>query len=336
MRILITGVSGFLGWNLFQHFKDTYHILGTFGRHHPDDDGGNFAHLDIRYTAEVNRICRSFSADVIIHTAAMTFPEECMNNMALAREINISETENIARAAEKDKARLIFISTDRVFGGEKGGYKEDDPTEPRGHYGRTKLAGEEIVKSIVSNYIVLRLPLMYGPPSPFSSSFLGFMLDGFRNNRPLELFQDQFRTPLYVEDAGAGIKILLARPELTELYHLGGSERINRSDFGYRMAEIFKFDPSVIRPTLMTDKPGIPPTPTDATLNSGKFFQATGFRGRDVTKGLLTLFRNITSNNKLIYNEGHEDHEGGIENGGWGMENRDYSLFSIPHFQKTS
>jgi dTDP-4-dehydrorhamnose reductase len=162
------------------------------------------------------------------------------------------------------------------------------------------------------------------------------MLDGFRNNRPLELFQDQFRTPLYVEDAGAGIKILLARPELTELYHLGGSERINRSDFGYRMAEIFKFDPSVIRPTLMTDKPGIPPTPTDATLNSGKFFQATGFRGRDVTKGLLTLFRNITSNNKLIYNEGHEDHEGGIENGGWGMENRDYSLFSIPHFQKTS
>ena len=336
MRILITGVSGFLGWNLFQHFKNTYHILGTFGRHHPDDDGGNFAHLDIRYTAEVNRICRSFSADVIIHTAAMTFPEECMNNMALAREINISETENIARAAEKDKARLIFISTDRVFGGEKGGYKEDDPTGPKGHYGRTKLAGEEIVKSIVSNYIILRLPLIYGPPSPFSSSFLGFMLDGFRNNRSLELFQDQFRTPLYVEDAGAGIKILLARPELTGLYHLGGSERINRSDFGYRMAEIFKFDPSVIRPTLMTDKPGIPPTPTDATLNSGKFFQATGFRGRDVTKGLLTLFRNITSNNKLIYNEGHEDHEGGIENGGWGMENRDYSLFSIPHFQKTS
>ena len=212
-----------------------------------------------------------------------------MNNMALSREINISGTENIARAAEKEKARLIFISTDRVFSGDTGNYRETDRPGPRGHYGKTKLAGEEIVESIASDWVILRLPLMYGPPSPFSSSFLGFMLDGFRDNSTLELFQDQFRTPIYVSDAGHGIEIILDRPELTGVYHLGGSERINRSDFGYRMAEILGFNPSVIRPTLMSDKTGIPPTPADATLDSGKFFRATGFRGRDVTEGLLAL-----------------------------------------------
>ena len=125
------------------------------------------------------------------------------------------------------------------------------------------------------------------------------MLDGFRNNSTLELFQDQFRTPIYVSDAGHGIEIILDRPELTGVYHLGGSERINRSDFGYRMAEILGFDPSVIRLTLMSDKTGIPPTPADATLDSGKFFRATGFRGRDVTEGLESLkskgyFENLT------------------------------------------
>ena len=292
MRILITGVSGFLGWNLFQYFRDSHHILGTFGRHRPDNYGGTFAHLDIRNREDVSRICRSFSPDIIIHTAALTSPAECVNNMELAREINVSGTENIARTAERESARLIFISTDRVFSGEKGGYKETDQTGPLGHYGKTKLSGEELVKNITSDYIILRLPLMYGPPSPFSPSFLGFMLVGFRNNRTLELFQDQFRTPLYVEDAGGGIEIILDRTELSGVYHLGGSEIISRSDFGYRMAEIFGFDPSVIRPTLMSEKPGIPPTPADATLDSNKFFRATGFRGRGVTEGLESLQSN--------------------------------------------
>jgi dTDP-4-dehydrorhamnose reductase len=302
MRILITGVSGFLGWNLFQYLKNTYHILGTFGRHCPEQDGGNFAHLDIRETVEVNRICRSFSPDIIIHTAALTSPAECMANKNLAREINVSGTENIVSAAEEEKARMIFISTDRVFSGDTGDYRETDPTGPRGHYGKTKLAGEEIVESIASDCVILRLPLMYGPPSPFSSSFLGFMLDGFRNNSTLELFQDQFRTPIYVADAGHGIEIILDRPELTGVYHLGGSERINRSDFGYRMAEIFGFDPSVIRPTLMSKKTNNPPTPADATLDSGKFFRATGFRGRDVTEGLKSLQSNDSYRSLEIHN----------------------------------
>jgi len=289
MRILITGGSGFLGWNLCQYFKDTHHILGTFGLNRPEDSTTELVHLDIRDEAEVYRICESFTPDIIIHTVAIASPAECMNNMDRAWEVNVSGTGNISKAAAREKARLIFISTDRVFSGEKGEYIETDSTVPRGQYGRTKLAGEEIVRKIATDYIVLRLPLMYGPPSPFHSSFLEFMLDGFINGGTLELFQDQFRTPLYSEDAGRGIELLLDNPQLTGIYHLGGSERINRSDFGYRMAEIFGFDPSVIRPALMAKKTGIPPTPFDASLNSDKFFRATGFRGRDVTEGLKSL-----------------------------------------------
>ena len=105
MRILITGGSGFLGWNLLQHFKDTHHILGTFGRHRPEDAGGEFIHLDIRDAVEVRRVVRSVGPDIIIHTAAMTSPAECMRNKNLAREINLSGTENIARAAKEEKAR---------------------------------------------------------------------------------------------------------------------------------------------------------------------------------------------------------------------------------------
>lgn len=290
MLILITGISGFLGWNLFHFLRSGHRIIGTYGNNRPDVTGAEFFPLDIRDQQAVDRTVRKISPDVIIHTAAMTSPAECMKNQDSAWEINVLGTKHIARAAQEKNSRLIFISTDRIFNGDKHDYyDETDTPAPSGHYGRTKLEGEKIVKNIVTDHIILRLPLMYGPPSPYHSSFLGFMFDGFLHHKTIELFQDQFRTPLYSDDAAKGIRYALEHPDLLGIYHLGGSERISRSCFGYRMAEIFGFDPSLIRPILMEEKSDIPPTPADVSLNSEKFFLATGFRGRNVINGLKSL-----------------------------------------------
>ncbi len=288
-RIMITGVSGFFGWNLFHCLKSRYRILGMYGCHRPRITGGKLFPLDIRDGTAVDRVCREFTPEIIIHAAAVTSPAECMNNKERAREINVTGTENIARAAREKDARLIFISTDRVFDGKKGDYNETDIPLPLGHYGKTKLAGEELVRAITPDYLILRLPLMYGPPSPFHGSFLEFMLEGFRSQSTINLFTDQYRTPLYVEDAGRGIELILDHPELTGLYHLGGSERVNRADFGYRMAEIFGLDPAIINQIRMDERSSIPPTPADVSLNSDKLFRAIGFRGRNVTDGLVAL-----------------------------------------------
>ncbi len=302
-KLLITGVSGFLGWNLFHFLAGRYSLLGTYGRHRVESGAGETAALDIRDGAAVERVCRAFSPGVVIHAAAITSPAKCMRDREEAWAANVGGTENVARAARDLAARIIFISTDRVFDGRKGDYAETDAPGPLGQYGKTKLAGEEIVRETVPGHLILRLPLMYGAPSPCSESFIGFMLAGFREHTRIDLFTDQYRTPLYVEDAGRGMELILEDDKLTGLYHLGGPERINRSDFGYRMADRFGFDRSLINPVRMAERPHSPPTPLDASLNSEKFFRTTGFRGRGVDAGLSAL-RKI-----LLNHEGHEEHE---------------------------
>lgn len=288
-KILITGVSGFLGWNLFRSLKKRYPVAGTFFHHHPPREKGDITRLDLREGEAVEKIISEYSPGTIIHTAAITSPAECRKNPGRARSINVQGTINIARAAVLAGSRLIYISTDRVFSGRRGDYKEEDSPAPLGTYGETKLEGEERIKQIAAPYLILRLPLMYGLPSPFHGSFINWMIDAFRSRQPLFLFTDQFRTPLYVGDAVQGIKLLLRRAELEGVYHLGGPEKISRAAFGFKLAEIFGFDPAAIRSIPMADKPHLPPSPADVSLNSDKFFRDTGFRARSVEEGLLSL-----------------------------------------------
>ena len=295
MKIIITGLTGFLGWGLFNFLKTRHQVLGTFFSHEPETDNGSSVFLDIRDNNAVRRLVRNFRPEFIIHTAAVTSPAECLKNPELARQVNVEGTEQIARAAE-GRCRLIYTSTDRVFDGQRGNYREEDLPHPPGIYGQTKLEGEKRLEEISPDFLIIRLPLMYGPPSPFHGPFTSWMLEAFMSKKPLSLFTDQFRSPLYLGDALKAIDRILEHPQLSGLYHIGGSERINRADFGYRMAEIFGCDPSLIRPVKMTDLPHLPPSPADASLNSDKFFQATGFRARNATDGLRKLKEDLLRN----------------------------------------
>jgi len=283
---LITGVSGFLGWNLLGYFREGYEAIGTYASLPPGGETGRFIRLDIRDPEATSRVIRETGPAIVIHAAAVTSPALCMSRPDLARDVNLLGTANIIRAVREIGARLLYTSTDRVFDGRRGWYTEEDAPAPLGCYEANKLAGEKEIEKTIPGAVIVRLPLMYGPKSPTHGSFLEWMFEAFHRRAPLELFSDQLRTPLYVEDAARAIGLLLDRPDLSGLFHLGGPERISRSDFGYRMAEIFGFDPGVIRPARMADKKGIPPTPVDVSLNSEKIFRAVGFRGRGVDEGL--------------------------------------------------
>jgi dTDP-4-dehydrorhamnose reductase len=290
-RLLITGASGFLGWNLLLHSRERYEVVGTYSSHPPPDGMGRFLRLDLRDPEATERVIRETAPAIVIHAAAITSPALCMSQPDLARDVNLRGTVNIIHAVREIDARLLYTSTDRVFDGRRGWYTEEDTPAPLGCYEANKLAGEREIRKTIPGAVIVRLPLLYGPKSPSHGSFLEWMFDAFRNRTPLELFIDQFRTPLYAEDAARAIGLLLEKPELSGLFHLGGPERISRCDFGYRMAEIFGFDKGVIRPARMTDKKDIPPTPVDVSLNSDKVFRAVGFRGRGVNEGLQAYKR---------------------------------------------
>jgi len=291
--VFLTGVSGFLGWHLAQELKKKHKIIGTYFSHPVETGGAKIIPLNLRDATAVSRIIQKYHPEVILHTAALTDVRFCQSNPRIAEETNTGATRILAEESRKKSLRLIYLSTDRVFDGEKGDYTEEDIPSPIDHYGKTKLEGEKAVSETVAAHLIVRLPLMFGPPSPAHASFIGWMLEAFRNNRPLELFTDQFRTPLYSEDACAAVEILLSQPEIKGLFHLGGRDRVSRDEFGRKMAAVFGFDPSLIRPLPMAAKPHQPPSPPDVSLNSEKLFRAIGFRARPLEDGLAALKKRL-------------------------------------------
>jgi len=292
-KILLTGASGFLGYNLFLFFRDKFRTLGTYSGNPLELPEEQTCHLDIRDEEEVKQLFRDWKPDVAIHAAGVTSPAFCRKHQQLARAVNVEGSGLIAREARRLNCRVISMSTDRVFGGEKGNYLETDRAAPCGYYGETKLESEQLIRKISPQAVIFRLPLLYGRPSPFHDSFVSWMIEAFRKKEPLHLFTDQFRTPLYVGDVGTALTRIIEKPDISGLFHLGGPERISRSDFGYRMAEIFDFDPGIIRPIKMEEKPHLPPSPADASLNSEKLYRLLNFSPKNVEEGLRALKKDL-------------------------------------------
>lgn len=292
MRILITGITGFLGWRLARTFAAGNTVFGTCREIFPGIPAGvTPLRLDLREPERIPGVVAAAAAELIIHTAAIISPAACLRDPETARLVNSSATAALARAAAAAGARLLYTSTDRVFDGRRSPCREIDPPSPLGVYGRSKLEGENAVLNADAGNLVLRLPLMYGAPSPRHAPFTGWMLQAWREGKPLRLFLDQYRTPALVDDVTEAIRRLAAKGAPGGIYHLGGGDRVNRAEFGYALAAIFGLDPGLIRPVLMAEEEVTPPTPFDVSLDSDKLERTTGFRLRGIHPGLREFFR---------------------------------------------
>ncbi|HPJ71533.1 MAG TPA: SDR family oxidoreductase, partial [bacterium] len=226
-RVLVTGSAGFLGWHLARLLAARGgEVLGTVYRRRPAEAPFPVRLLDIRARQAVASVIGDFRPRFVVHAAAVISPAVCSADPVLARAVNAEGTEFVATAARAAGAVTIFTSTDRVFDGERGRYREEDVPRPLGPYGKSKLDGEEAVRAADPGNIVVRLPLMYGMPSPCHAPFTGWMLESFRGGGTMDLFLDQYRTPALVDDVAEAVARIVERPPSGGIYHLGGPERV--------------------------------------------------------------------------------------------------------------
>jgi dTDP-4-dehydrorhamnose reductase len=166
-------------------------------------------------------------------------------------------------------ARLVYVSTDLVFGGENGPYRETDPARPVSIYGETKLAGESPVL-VYDNAAVVRVSLLFGPTLVARPAFFDMQLKSIRNGEPCRLFADEWRTPLSLRTAAQSL-ITVAESEWCGLLHLGGPERMTRLDMGQRLARALGRQPDMFVSSLQADVPSPEPRPRDVSLHSTRF-----------------------------------------------------------------
>ncbi len=266
-RWLITGASGQLGSVVVRQLvADGQDVVALSHREPARVAGVTTTPIDVADAAAVREIVKKTAPSVVLHLAAMAKVGEAYEQADCAQRVNVEGTRAVTEAAHAAGARVVFTSTDMVFDGAAAPYDEFAAPRPLSQYGRTKLAAEPIVLGYARG-LVVRPALMFGLPAlPMPTTF-GRQLAALRDGEPLRLFEDEFRTPVWLEDV-ARILRLLAEREAVGLVHLPGPQRLSRLDMGLAMAEARGYATESIVATRAAELDLPEPRPRDLSLDA--------------------------------------------------------------------
>lgn len=265
-RLLIIG-SGLLGNNLAKIAVNVFTTSITYNEHPLDIEGCKSYYLNIANRVDVTTLIQKLNPSYIIHTAALTNVDHCERDKRLAWNINVEGTKHIAETARKINAKLIYISTDYVFDGNKGMYKEDEPTNPIDYYGETKLEGEKAVNDL-KDYIIVRPSVLYGW-NPVKLNFVTWGIQELEKGNAINIVKDQFNSPTLADNLAELILELIEKEE-NGIFHASGSERISRFDFAVKIAKVFDLDKGLIKPITSDQLNWIAKRPMDSSLDTSK------------------------------------------------------------------
>lgn len=300
-RILICGSNGLLGQRLalLLSTNTDYEVLNT--SHHRsfvfDHQLFDYTQLDITRKSDVKSLVASFQPDVIINAASATNVDWCETHRDEAWKVNVVGVENLVEAARKHGARLIHVSSDYVFDGKHGPYREDDPPNPISYYGKTKLAAENAIRASDIRWAIVRTIVLYGAGISVKQNFALWVINSLRNGQTIRCVDDQISNPTYVGDLAMAI-IRIFEKEKTGLYHVCGSERLSRYDFALRAAEIFGLDAGRIIRAKSADLHQPAPRPLLTGFITTKAETELGMKFMNATEGLTALKQELHTSGK--------------------------------------
>ncbi|HAA32995.1 MAG TPA: NAD(P)-dependent oxidoreductase [Cyanobacteria bacterium UBA8553] len=284
-NLLITGASGFLGWNLCQLAKEKWNVYGTYFSNTVEIPGVTLVKADLKDFQEIKLLFSDIEPAAIIHTAAQSNPNSCQTYPNESYPINVTASWNIAGLSADYAIPCVFTSTDLVFDGLNSPYRETDPVCPVNHYGEQKVKAEQGMLSRYPKTAICRMPLMFGWAQG-ATSFIQPFIKTLREGKELSLFTDEFRTPVSGKTAANGL--LLALEKVEGLLHLGGKERVSRYDFGQLMAEVLELPQEKLKACQQKDVQMAAPRPADVSLDSSMAF-ALGYQPLSLREELEML-----------------------------------------------
>ena len=255
MKILVTGLNGIIGWNVFKAASALFpQTVGTFREPHLLLAGLNVKRLEAGSPEELEILFRDSNPEILIHSWAMCDLDLCEQMPEMAEKVNVEGTLNILKAAAQIKSlkRFVYISTDHVFDGEAGDYTEEDTPRPKHVYGRTKLAAEKLVRDSGFPWQILRPGLVIGDSLQGRKGPRDFLLTRIRAGKPTHYFTDEWRTPIPAPEMASRV-VAIACSEETGVFHVAGREVFSRYDLARKIALENGFSTEQVFPRLRSE-----------------------------------------------------------------------------------
>lgn len=252
MKILVTGSNGLLGQKLVYALKSKagIELIATSkGINRVSDKSGYiYTEMNIAVENEIESVFEMHKPDCIINTAAMTNVDACELNKEECHKHNVTAVKNMLARCKKYNSHFIHLSTDFVFDGMKGPYKEDDAPNPLSYYAESKLESEKIVMQSGIDWAIIRTIIIYGVVDDTQrSNVVLWTINSLKEKKQIKVITDQFRMPTLAEDlAEACVNAALKRAK--GIYHVSGKDFMSILETVKKTAAFFNLDTSPIKP----------------------------------------------------------------------------------------
>lgn len=252
IKVIITGSNGLLGQsllNLLSEEKEKYEVYGfSKGINRSGRKDFTYVSIDITNKENLKKSIKEIQPDFIINTAAMTQVDDCENNKKACDLLNVDVVKWLSEIADEINAHVIHISTDFIFDGVKGNYKETDTPNPISYYGLSKLKSEEVLTSSNINFTILRTILVYGKVFDMSrSNIVLWVKQMLEEGKEITIVDDQYRTPTYVLDLAMACKISMDK-KATGIFNISSNKLMSVFEITQAIAEVFNLDKSLLKP----------------------------------------------------------------------------------------
>lgn len=298
-KILITGSNGLLGQKLIDLYlknNDVKLIATARGiNRYPTDDGYEYAIMDITSFEQVQEVIKKHKPHCIINTAAMTNVDQCEEDMVGAENLNINAVSHLIDAANQVDAHFIQLSTDFIFDGKAGPYKEDDEPNPLSFYGKTKLEAEKIIRTKSNKWSIIRTILVYGIVHDMSrSNIVLWAKNALEKGQPLKIVDDQFRSPTLAEDLAIGCQ-LVEQKEAEGIYNISGKDQMSIVSLVERVADYFQLDKTSIERVSSSTLNQPAKRPPITGFNLERSIKELGYNPHSFEEGIELLMRQLTA-----------------------------------------
>jgi dTDP-4-dehydrorhamnose reductase len=276
MRILITGSNGLLGQKIVaQCLKANYIFLATSKGENRNQDCHelNYSSMDIAEKEDIERVFSDFKPTHVIHTAAITNVDYCELNPEECIEVNTVAVRSLFAVSKLYSAHFQLLSTDFVFDGKKGNYKEEDEVGPLSVYARSKANAEKILQEdAYLNWSIVRTIIVYGIGNNLSrSNIICWAKDALKNGQELTIVDDQFRAPTWADDL-AWACLRICELDKRGIFHISGPETMSIYELVCRIARHFGLSHDTVKRSKSTDlkQPAKRPPHTGFDLTKAK------------------------------------------------------------------